>query len=189
MEPDLFFQLDSIKFQKRYLQALDHRQGVTINLKNGEQTRWAFHGVSISDSEDLLSHSAVSWSPTRVQQPHWVEGEYYSLGQLKWLKLIGQMLERRECQERSQKSAEYAPCFHDTGKICRCAEEATINRKLVDSHWCKGPRTERNTRNYEVLKGTGCLAHSDTEPSPSSLYIQLRLWNNQDLRKTYIFVF
>ena len=39
MEPDLSFQLDSIKFQKRYFQALDHRQGVTINLKRGEQAR------------------------------------------------------------------------------------------------------------------------------------------------------
>ena len=170
----LVFSVKQHSISEKIFPGFGPQAGSDYKSEERRTTRWAFHGVSISDSGDLLSHSAISWSSTRVQQPHWVEGEYCSLEQLKWLKLIGQMLERRECWGRSQKFAEYTPCFHDTGKICRCTEEATINRKLVDSHWCKGPTTERN-RNCEVLKGTGCLAHWDWESSPSSLYIQLRL--------------
>ena len=50
------FQLNNIKFQKRYSQALDRRQGVTINLKKGEQ-----QGEPFMESAFLIQET---FSPT-----------------------------------------------------------------------------------------------------------------------------
>lgn len=175
-DPACVFSADSIKLQKR-------REGSASGLwitgsdqlwlwgkeKPGEPRHWGF----------------LAGKPTPVQRPRlsWAElREIWSSGPLRWWTPAGQGLGRRECWERSQKSAGGSHVYMTEGQFALLGGDyGKVNRESL----LHGAKIWENTRDCE---GIEVLAQPDDGALPELFIYSVETVDTSSLeRKEYGF--